>query len=57
MSTITTRLPRNTPVVKGLPLTFHVRWPVVCANRMSASAPKAETMPMRGVQSLRQRCG
>ena len=55
LSTMTTLLPRSVPVVKRLPLTVKLRRPWVLATRMSASAPKAETMPMRGVQSLRQR--
>ncbi len=54
LSTITTALPRSMPVVNRLPLSTQVRGLRVCATRMSASCPKAETMPMRGVQSLRQ---
>ena len=57
LSTITTQVLRSTPVVKRLPLIVWVRFDRVCATSRSASAPKAETMPMRGVQSVRQRAG
>ena len=54
LSTMTTGLPRSTPVVKRLPFSTQVRAERVCATRIAASWPKAETMPMRGVHSVRQ---
>jgi hypothetical protein len=55
LSTTTTRWPSSSPVVKRLPVIVQVFGCCSRASRRSASAPKAETMPMRGVQSLRQR--
>src|SRR5450830_192359 len=55
LSTMTTGLPRNIPVVNRLPLMRQSRFFCVCSSSRSASAPKAETMPMRGLHSLRQR--
>ena len=57
LRTMTTRLPRSVPVVKRLPLIVQVRAPRVSLTRMAASSPNAETMPMRGVHSLRQARG
>ena len=53
-NTITTGSPRSLPVVKRWPAMVQVFLPWVSLIRMSASAPKAETMPMRGVHSERQ---
>jgi tRNA threonylcarbamoyl adenosine modification protein YjeE len=57
LRTMTTRLPRSVPVVKRLPLIVQVRAPRVSRTRIAASSPNAETMPMRGVHSLRQARG
>ena len=57
LRTMTTRLPRSVPVVKRLPLIVQVRAPCVSLTRSAASSPNAETMPMRGVHSLRQARG
>jgi hypothetical protein len=54
LSTITAGLPRSTPAVKRLPLMTQVCGERVGATRMSASWPKADTMPMRGVHSVRR---
>ena len=54
LSTMTTGTPRSTPVVKRLPLIVNVCGERVWPTRMSASCPKAETMPTRRVHSVRQ---
>ena len=52
--TITVGFPSSTPVVNTLPLIRYSRRSTVFATSKSASLPNAETMPNRGVQSVRQ---